>query len=35
MTELQTFYLTLSIIFLAVAIIVAPTLWKREKRNRK
>jgi len=35
MTELQAFYLTVSILVLAISIIVAPTLWKRSKRSKK
>lgn len=34
MSELQTFYLILAIILLAISILVAPTLWGQKKRNK-
>lgn len=35
MTDLQTFYLIAAIGLLAISILVAPTLWKRSKRNKR
>jgi len=35
MSELQTFYLTMAIMLLAISIIVAPTLWKQSKRSKR
>lgn len=35
MSDLQGFYLILAIGLLAIAILVAPTLWKRSGKKKK
>lgn len=35
MSDLQATYLILAIGLLAISILVAPTLWRREKRSKR
>ncbi len=35
MNDLGTFYIVSAILFLAIVILVAPTLWKRSKKKKK